>query len=102
MAMDLTIQIQAQMVWKAKPLTTGGWIGVCDPLGVTIEASDQAELRSMIEETHHTLFLDLLQDGELEQFLHERGWQAHVPIPTGVPQGGVRFDVPFQVEQAAH
>lgn len=99
--MDLTIRIDAKIEWQAKALPSGRWIGVCDPLGVTVEAVDQAELRSVIEETHYTLFLDLLEDGELERFLRDRGWEARVPIPSGVPTGGVNFEVPFEVVQAA-
>ncbi len=44
---------------------------------------------------HYALFLDLFEDGELAQFLRDRGWQTATPIPAQVPEYGVRFEVPF-------
>ena len=95
-----TIQIQARLAWLARKNTRGVWIGVCDALGLTLEAATDSDLKSLIEETHHTLFLDLLEDGELDAFLRDRGWQAMGPLPTHFPDGGVRFDVPYEVREA--
>jgi hypothetical protein len=96
----MTIQIDAKVQWARKRLQSGAWIGVCDALGLTIEASNEAELVSMIEESMSLLFMDIFADGELEQFLQARGWMAKSPIPTGIQAGienGVRFDVPFEL-----
>ncbi len=95
-----TIQILAQVTWQAKRNVRGVWIGVCEPLGLTLEAQSDSDLKSLIEETHHTLFLDLLEDGELEHFLRDRGWEARGFIPQRMPEGGVRFDVPYELREA--
>ncbi len=95
--METTIQIQATINWLVQRTPSGAWVGVCDPLGLTVEASDEVELRSVIGEAQHYLFLDLLEDGELDRFLRERGWHATAPIPLTIPEG-VRFDVPFNLE----
>lgn len=98
--METKVQIQAQLVWGIKRLVSGSWMGVCEPLGISLEAEDEPELRSMIEEAHHTLFLDLMESGELAQFLRDRGWSTKGPIPVGPVDMGVRFDVPFTVVPA--
>ena len=96
----LTIQIQAKISWAMKRLSSGKFLAVCDPLGVTVEGKNQAELRSLIEETHHYLFLDLLVDGELDKFLRDRGWSVPGGTPRRPPGAGVRFEVPFHLVPA--
>lgn len=98
----MTIHIKAQLAWSRKRLQSGAWIAVCDALGLTVEANDEAELRSMIAETHHFLFLDLFQDGELDRFLRDRGWATSTPMPAPSPESGVRFEVPFELRPWSH
>jgi hypothetical protein len=100
----ITIQTQHQLqvVWGAVKTSRGTLVGICDALGLTVEANDEAELRSMIPEAQHFLMVDLLEDGELPKFLHDRGWRAMGPLPPHVPEGGVKFDVPFRVEHVVH
>jgi len=96
----MTIQIDAKIPWARKQLNSGAWIGVCDALGLTIEASNEAELVSMIEESMSLLFQDIFADGELDRFLQAHGWMAKSPIPLEIQAGienGVRFDVPFEL-----
>jgi hypothetical protein len=96
----MTIQIDANIAWGMKRLPSGGYIAVCDGLGLTVEAKDEPELRSMIEETLSILFLDIFSDGEMDQFLRSHGWMAKSPIPTEIQTGienGVQFDVPFEL-----
>jgi hypothetical protein len=96
----MTIQIDAKLGWATKKLRSGAWIGVCDALGLTVEASNEQELRSMIEESISVLFADIFADGEMDQFLRSHGWMAKSPIPTEIQTGienGVRFDVPFEL-----
>lgn len=91
-----TIQIQANIQWRTIRTESGRFISVCDPLGLTTEADDYPELYSMIGETIHHLFLDLLHDNELDKFLKERGWSAHLPSNLN-PNDNVHFDVPWEV-----
>ena len=99
--MMATIQIEANIVWNVKPTGSGTMMGVCDPLGLTLEADDASGLQGMIAESLHYLFLGLFEDGELDRFLLDRGWSAH-GIPQIRPQdGAILFQVPFTTHSAA-
>lgn len=100
-AINTSIQINANLVWATARLPSGVWIGICDPLGITVEADNEEDLRSVIQEAHHTLFVDLLEDGELAKFLADRGWKTQSPIPQAIPEEGVRFEVPFRTVSAS-
>ena len=97
-----TITIQANLVWAVTRTTRGTLVAFCDPLGLTVEADDDVELRSLIAEAQHVLLIDLFEDGELPRFLLDRGWTPNRPLPVASPEGGVMFDVPFRVEPAAY
>jgi predicted RNase H-like HicB family nuclease len=92
------IQIKANLTWAAERTQRNTWVAACDPVGLTLEADTPAELESLIIEGQQLLFEDLFRDGELEQFLRERGWALNGPLPVSVPQGGLQFDVPFEVK----
>lgn len=96
----ITIQVQAQVVWACTATKRGTVVASCDPLGLTVEADSAQELPSVIAEAQHFLLVDLFEDGELPQFLTEHGWKPSHPLPLAMPEGGVKFDVPFRVEQA--
>ncbi len=40
---------------------------------------------------------DLLEEGELDRFLKDRGWNPGTPIPLVVPHEGIAFDVPMEI-----
>ncbi len=87
-------------MWAVIRRGRGPLVAFCDALGLTVEADNQEELRSVIAEAQHVLMLDLLEDGELPRFLSDRGWTPSVPLPSKAPKMGVRFDVPFTVAPA--
>jgi len=99
--MGATITIQANLRWGVVKTARGTLVAICDPLGLTVEADDDAELHSVIAEAQHVLMVDLFEDGELHAFLRDRGWSPNVPLPQVLPEGGVKFDVPFSVEPAS-
>jgi hypothetical protein len=74
----------------------GNWVGVCDPLALTVQSDTWAHLMGDIAETLNAMFTDLLQSGELEQFLRDRGCGSSGPIP--LRKRDVWFDVPFSAE----
>ena len=61
MAAQVTITIQTQhhlqVVWGAMRTARGTLVGICDALGLTIEADDEAELCSLIPEAQHFLMV---------------------------------------------
>lgn len=72
-----TIRLNANLMWTAeRGAETNRWIGVCDPLGLSMEADSIDELHSLIPEAIHLLMVDLVEDNELDGFLQDRGWTA--------------------------
>jgi hypothetical protein len=89
---------QMQVIWTYVRTSRGTFVASCEPLALTIEADNEADLQSVIAEAQHVLMVDLFEDGELPRFLKDRGWQSSRPLPQTLPEGGVTFDVPFRVE----
>ena len=70
----MTACIQAEITWRAEPGDIpGSWVGFCDDLGITIEASSRDELRSLAMESMKSVIGNLLEEGELEDFLRFKG-----------------------------
>jgi hypothetical protein len=99
---SVTITIQTQLVWACARTSIGTVVASCDPIGLTVEAENETELPNVIAEAQHELMVDLFEDGELPRFLQDRGWQSNRPLPPIMPEGGVKFDVPFRVEPATY
>lgn len=81
--------------WRAEmDARTGVWVAACEPLRQAVQADSWAELCATMNEAMNELFLDLLEDGELDAFLRANGWQQNMSIPPQVPPEGLTFDVP--------
>lgn len=87
------VRIQANLQWGVVHGTGGAWIGICDPLKLTVQAQTWAELMEDIGLTLDAMLNDLLAANELPQFLRDHGWQPVGTIPARPEE--VRFDVPF-------
>ena len=72
---------------------SGPWVGFCDALKLTAQSDTWAELMQDIAWAMGVVFEDLLETGNLEEFLEERGWEAAIPEPHEFKK--VKFDVPF-------
>ena len=88
----MIIRVEAKVQWRIHP-GDGRWIGVCDPLKLTVEADTYGELMESISETLDAVLSDLMKSDELPRFLQTYGWTLVTPLPT--KREGVRFDVPF-------
>ncbi len=97
-----TVHINAQLVWQARRTPSGNIVAACDDLGLTVQASTDDELHSMINEVLYNVFVDLLEEGQLERFLLDRGWRPNIPLPRAIPEDGIAFDVPFTVQQVSN
>jgi len=97
-----TIKINAQLAWQINRTAQGAVLAICEPLGLVLEAADEAEAHSLIGEGLHYFFLDHLEEGTLERFLSSKGWALGSPLPQHMTPGNdpVRFDVPWSVEGA--
>jgi len=92
--MPAAILIEGQIQWQCLRSQSGQWIGVCDPLKLTVQAETWADLMEDIGHTLDAMLKDLLDSNELDKFLHEHGWKMAGPTPLH-PHEDVRFDVPF-------
>lgn len=71
---------EANLPWTAfRSAGCDRWIAECRPLGLSMEGDTLDEVRGLIGETMHALFLDLIEDGDLEAFLLEKGWTKAGP-----------------------
>jgi len=89
------VRIETQVQWRSFRSKSGEWIAICDPLGLTLEASTWAELMEDIADALNAMFRDLLRSNKLNQFLQSRGWQPLAKI--NMRPADVRFDIPFTV-----
>lgn len=87
------MHIEAEIPWRIDRADSELWVGICDPLGLTVESETWAELMEDIALTLDAMLNDLLSSNELDPFLRERGWTAHGPTRDSAES--VRFDVPF-------
>lgn len=96
----MEVAIQANnLIWMVKAQRSGRFVAWCDALGLTTEGDNEADLASMMGEAMHELFFDLWQDGELPQFLRDRGWQVLTAIPQEMPDEGVVFNIPYSTQR---
>lgn len=95
----IQIQMQASLTWLVyRDPEDGHYIGVCQALNLNAMGDTYAEFQQCANETIQLLLLDLLQEGQLEQFLRARHWQPSAPLPTD-RKARIRFDVPFDLQQ---
>jgi predicted RNase H-like HicB family nuclease len=90
----IRINVQAKLTWKCFRSNGGHWVGVCDPLRLTVQADSWTDLMENIGDTLDAMLKDLLRSNELDKFLRDHGWTAMGQIPAR-PGKDVRFDVPF-------
>ena len=92
MGEKVLVRIGANVPWQITEGGGGNYVGVCEPLKLTVQGATWAELMEDIAETIDAMFKDLLSTNELDRFLHDQGWTSST-IPTEAES--VRFDVPF-------
>lgn len=93
MQQQLLVRVQGNVHWKCFLSQEGNWIGICDPLNLTVQADTFGELMEDIATALALVFKDLLISNELDKFLQERGFQLAGQMPNSTDN--VRFDVPF-------
>jgi len=96
---QLLIRIEANVPWKCFLAKGGNWVGVCDPLSLTVQSDTYASLMEEIGEALNAIFKDLLESQELPRFLQRHGWSPITPIPQDPSE--VRFDIPFSAQRVS-
>lgn len=89
----IVIKIEGNVEWKCFPAKGGNWVGVCDPLALTIQSETWASLMEDIAHALNAMLHDLLETKELNRFLSDHGWRSLTTIPLKPSE--VWFDVPF-------
>jgi len=90
----MRIDVHGAVAWEIRRSTTSdSWVALCQPLNLTMEAPSLDDLHSSIHQAVQLLLTDLMQDGELDQFLRARGWAAKGDIKGD----DVEFDVPLEL-----
>lgn len=97
---NIIINVEATLQWIAKRGDrTDRLIAVCDPLGLAVEAESEEELQSLMQESLHLLFTDLIADNEFDQFLSEKGWSSN--RTPDLTDEEVHFQVPMELVMLA-
>ena len=72
---------------------SGDWIGICEPLKLTVQSSTWGELMEDFALTLNGILSDLFQTRDFDRFMNDHGWTVVGQAPEQ-PEN-VRFDVPF-------
>ena len=75
--MTLIIHFAAnvQTQWQVVRGRSGCWVGICNPLSLTVEADTYEQLAHLVGHSIDDLMRDLIQSGELPRFLLDHGWR---------------------------
>jgi len=94
---EIRIEVESTLQWMATQCPDSGyWVAECPPLGLCMEGETLDDLHSLIAESCHALFIDLLEDGELDRYLHERGWTTP-DMPSEFTKDDVAFSIPWRL-----
>ncbi len=88
------VEIKGQLPWRVSRSTNENWIAICDPLKITLEGETFEELTQHISEGLQLLLVDLIQSGEIQEFLSRQGWRTSI-APDQINLRRARFDVPY-------
>lgn len=86
------VRVEANLGLTCFRAKSGRWVGVCEPLKLTVQADTWGDLLESFRDTLDAVLSDLLATNELRQFFRDKGWVAG-PIPRH--DANVQFDVPF-------
>lgn len=73
---ERTIDIEGKLQFRIWETDSGHWIGVCDALKIVLQAESETEMANSVQESLDLIFADLIEEGELEQYLTDLGWQT--------------------------
>lgn len=89
----MIVRCEGQVDWTAfLDAASGRWIGVCPALNLAAEGETWSELQAEANDALVQLMHELLEAGELAQFLSAHGWRAEVP--PDVRASDVVIDIP--------
>lgn len=101
--MTPVIPIQAKVFWLlTQEKRSRFWVAHCPPLQIVAEGETFGQLVEAINDCLQALFSELVQTGELGNFLREHNWKLNVPLPAKISPRA-RFDIPYEIQRrSAH
>lgn len=94
---ELVVRVKSDVEWAIVEGTSRYWIGICEPLKLTVQSDTYAHLMEDIGLAMDALLKDLFETGELDQFLLSHGWTLQGPH-----ENADHFDVPFHTTRKSH
>ena len=88
------VRVKSDVEWAVVEGTNGYWVGICEPLKLTVQADTYANLMEDIGLTMSAVLKDLIETDELHQFLQSHGWSLQGPY-QGPYEKVDHFDIPF-------
>lgn len=92
------LELETRLTWKVTQTPNGNWVGICPALKLTLQGETFQDLQASIGEGLQLFFEEMLETGELEEFLRRNNWRPQTPIRS-LPRENVRFDVPWDSEE---
>jgi hypothetical protein len=87
------VRIKGNVQWQTRRGKGGNWVGVCNPLKLTVQSDTWANLMEDIAFTLDAVLKDLLSTNEFHKFMKDQGWRLIGSIPSR--RENMRFDLPF-------
>lgn len=98
--MPTVVRIQGEAPWVVwYDQASQHFVGRCDPLSLTASGASQADLFAELAEAIQLLFVDLLETGDLDDFLRARHWTRTDPA---VDESDPQFFIPTHIDFAQH
>ena len=60
---EIVVRVQSSVEWVVGEGNNGYWIGICEPLKLTVQSDTETELTENIRETMDALLKDLIETG---------------------------------------
>ena len=91
------VRIDGRVEWHSKFDTEGSqWLAVCPSLNLNAWGDTYEEMVECAHTVTRLLWDDLVEAGDFDEFLHERGWTAKEGYTShGVKASKARVDVPY-------
>ena len=96
---NIRIENQSGLRFNVVRASGGNLVGICQSLAITVQSETWVSLLEDIAQTLNLLFADLLEDGELDEFLRDRGFRLLDALPAKPDDAW--FDIPFSPTMTA-
>ena len=86
MAQRKIVKVEGEAVWQVWETENGNWIAEWLQFGSVVQAPDRRELEEDIQDAVDLLFQDLLSEGDIEEYLRDRGIEYSLDRVSGTEE----------------